>query len=129
MAWSRSHNCGGKPNGFWPGVWWERMCRQAGWRCTYCGRRTHDLSPDHVRALAKGGTNEWRNIVPACPQCQLRKGARPFMALLPLWDFLDVYFELHPDQYEVYQALGDGTSETEGDASTSEKEEAEAKAA
>lgn len=43
-------------------------------RCAYCGRDAEHL--DHVEPLAKGGADAERNIVPACAQCNLSKGAK-----------------------------------------------------
>ncbi|MFI6210012.1 HNH endonuclease [Streptomyces sp. NPDC051041] len=45
-----------------------------GGRCVYC------LAPsqvkDHVIAVASGGDDDWRNLVPACDPCNERKGNR-----------------------------------------------------
>lgn len=44
--------------------------------CLYCGGRfmTRDLTRDHVLALSRGGTDEWRNVVTACRRCNNHKG-------------------------------------------------------
>lgn len=44
--------------------------------CAYCGKTSHQLSPDHVIPLSKGGHNTLGNVVPACRTCNIRKGAR-----------------------------------------------------
>lgn len=44
-----------------------------GWACCYCGARAGHL--DHVVALKLGGADAAHNIVPACADCNLRKGA------------------------------------------------------
>ena len=52
---------------------WELLVRQADGRCNYCGERSDDLQPDHVIPLARGGSNQIDNIVPACRECNQRK--------------------------------------------------------
>jgi len=43
--------------------------------CQYCGRRTHDLTLDHVIPRSRGGPTTWENVVACCkPQ---RQEARP----------------------------------------------------
>src|SRR5215471_14301985 len=46
--------------------------------CQYCGRRAPDvvLHCDHVKAVAEGGTTDILNLVTACADCNLGKGAR-----------------------------------------------------
>jgi 5-methylcytosine-specific restriction endonuclease McrA len=48
------------------------------YRCQYCGDRKPigELTYDHVVPRADGGRTEWSNIVTACQDCNLRKGAR-----------------------------------------------------
>ena len=53
--------------------WIERSRRQAiyardGRRCVYC-QDDKDLSLDHLKTRAQGGTNASRNLVTACRQC------------------------------------------------------------
>jgi 5-methylcytosine-specific restriction endonuclease McrA len=43
-------------------------------RCAYCGK-ARPLEPDHRVALARGGSNEIENILPACGRCNRRKHA------------------------------------------------------
>ena len=43
--------------------------------CQYCGSKG-ELTFDHVTPKSKGGRTEWRNVVAACPDCNLKKGAR-----------------------------------------------------
>ena len=47
-----------------------------GWRCTYCGRETRDLTLDHVMPRHRGGQHTWENLVSACKQCNHRKAGR-----------------------------------------------------
>jgi 5-methylcytosine-specific restriction endonuclease McrA len=42
-------------------------------RCAYCLVQSTDLEVDHVVPLAKGGTHEESNIVPACSECNTSK--------------------------------------------------------
>ena len=43
--------------------------------CFYCGVRADKMHFDHRIPLARGGTNHAHNIVRACAECNLRKGA------------------------------------------------------
>ncbi len=43
--------------------------------CAYC-HRPRKLEQDHVVPLTKGGTHTKGNVVPACRQCNARKGAQ-----------------------------------------------------
>ncbi len=42
--------------------------------CTYCGS-TRDLTSDHVRALARGGSNAGRQVT-SCRPCNSSRGGR-----------------------------------------------------
>ncbi len=53
---------------------WQRMCDDAGHRCHYCGTFSRRLQKEHRIPLARGGSNSAANIVPACADCNLRKG-------------------------------------------------------
>jgi 5-methylcytosine-specific restriction endonuclease McrA len=44
--------------------------------CQYCGRRTHDLTLDHVIPRSKGGQHIWENLAAACRSCNHRKGGK-----------------------------------------------------
>src|SRR5437660_857004 len=46
--------------------------------CQYCGQRAPHviLHCDHVKAVAEGGTTDILNLVTACVDCNLGKGAR-----------------------------------------------------
>lgn len=39
-----------------------------------CGRMATEV--DHIKALSKGGTNEWENLRPMCKSCHSQKTAR-----------------------------------------------------
>lgn len=58
-----------------------------GGKCTYCGIRVTDSNHhiDHKTALARGGSNELRNLTLSCQSCNLSKGtlsAREFRRLI-----------------------------------------------
>ena len=44
--------------------------------CQYCGRRTRDLTLDHVIPRKRGGPHDWTNVVAACKTCNHRKAGR-----------------------------------------------------
>lgn len=46
-----------------------------GFKCQYCNKTfSHrSLTVDHVKPKAKGGKNEWTNLVAACKHCNARK--------------------------------------------------------
>jgi 5-methylcytosine-specific restriction enzyme A len=63
-------------------AWWRR--KKADGKCHYCGKkfRPDELTMDHVIPLARGGTSERHNLVPACKDCNNKK-----KHLLPVeWD-------------------------------------------
>ncbi len=44
--------------------------------CLYCGRRTRDLTLDHVLPRHRGGGHAWENLASACKTCNHRKAGR-----------------------------------------------------
>lgn len=46
--------------------------------CQYCGAKAPDavLHVDHIHPVAEGGTNDITNLITACSDCNLGKGAR-----------------------------------------------------
>jgi 5-methylcytosine-specific restriction endonuclease McrA len=52
---------------------WEAAQRKI---CHWCGSKCGPWHVDHRVPLAKGGAHELRNLVIACSNCNLRKGAR-----------------------------------------------------
>lgn len=44
--------------------------------CQYCGKKTSDLTLDHVVPRRRGGTHTWENLVAACRSCNHRKAGR-----------------------------------------------------
>src|SRR5262249_34785474 len=44
--------------------------------CQYCGKRTRDLTLDHVIPRSRGGQGTWENLVACCKMCNGKKGNR-----------------------------------------------------
>jgi hypothetical protein len=44
--------------------------------CIYCGETSDDLTADHIHPRKKGGSTSHWNLVPACIECNQRKGTR-----------------------------------------------------
>ena len=44
--------------------------------CQYCGKRSRDLTLDHVIPRSRGGQSTWENLVACCRACNGRKGNR-----------------------------------------------------
>ncbi len=42
--------------------------------CQYCGKRTRELTLDHVIPRSRGGQSTWENLVACCRPCNGRKG-------------------------------------------------------
>jgi len=54
----------------------REVFRRDNYTCQYCGKRTTDLTIDHVVPRHQGGRHIWTNVVAACPVCNHRKGGR-----------------------------------------------------
>lgn len=54
----------------------REILRRDNYTCQYCGKRTTDLTIDHVRPRHLHGPHVWTNVVAACPACNHRKGGR-----------------------------------------------------
>jgi len=55
---------------------WEAILARFGYRCAYCGR-AGELEREHRKPVSRGGLTTTENIVPACRQCNRRKGTQP----------------------------------------------------
>ena len=44
--------------------------------CQYCGKKSQDLTSDHVIPRRQHGPHAWNNVVAACSRCNLRKAGR-----------------------------------------------------
>ncbi len=54
----------------------REVFRRYNYTCQYCGKKTTDLTIDHVVPRHQGGKHVWKNVVAACPTCNHRKGGR-----------------------------------------------------
>lgn len=54
----------------------REVFRRDNYTCQYCGKKTADLTIDHVIPRQHGGRHAWNNVVAACPVCNHRKGGR-----------------------------------------------------
>ncbi len=45
--------------------------------CQYCGKKTNDLTIDHLIPRKYGGKSTWENLVSACKECNNKKGDKP----------------------------------------------------
>jgi 5-methylcytosine-specific restriction endonuclease McrA len=54
----------------------REVFRRDNYTCQYCGKRTAELTIDHVVPRHAGGRHAWSNVVAACPACNHRKGGR-----------------------------------------------------
>ncbi len=69
--------------------------------CWYCGAPTNpfrNFEVDHFIPLAKGGTDDDSNLVPACSRCNGRKGDR---------DAESIRRGQHPFYGEMHQEVSD----------------------
>ena len=63
----------------------REVMRRDNHTCQYCGRKTHDLTIDHIKPRHAGGPHTWLNVVAACPSCNRKKGGKtPEQANMPL---------------------------------------------
>jgi len=64
-----------------------RIFDRDGFRCRYCGRSAREdgvkLHLDHVTPRSMNGTDVDGNLVTACQDCNLGKGANPLVSALP----------------------------------------------
>jgi hypothetical protein len=44
--------------------------------CQYCGKRSRELTLDHIIPRSRGGTGTWENLVASCKSCNGKKGNR-----------------------------------------------------
>ena len=54
----------------------REIFRRDRYTCQYCGRKSSNLTLDHIIPKHKGGRHEWSNLVTACAACNLKKGGR-----------------------------------------------------
>ncbi len=51
----------------------QNIFKRDHYMCQYCGKKTKDLTIDHVIPKIKGGVDSWENLVSACVKCNLSK--------------------------------------------------------
>ncbi|HLZ64284.1 MAG TPA: HNH endonuclease [Ktedonosporobacter sp.] len=44
--------------------------------CQYCGKRSRELTLDHIIPRSRGGQGTWENLVACCKHCNGKKGNR-----------------------------------------------------
>ncbi len=54
----------------------RNILRRDSYTCQYCGRRSTELTLDHVLPRSRGGQGSWDNLVAACRPCNLKKKNR-----------------------------------------------------
>jgi len=54
----------------------REVLRRDNYTCQYCGKKTSELTIDHVTPRHLGGRHLWSNLVAACSYCNHRKGGR-----------------------------------------------------
>ena len=54
----------------------QEIYRRDNYTCQYCGRKTTQLTIDHVIPKHLGGLHSWNNLVAACPGCNHKKGGK-----------------------------------------------------
>ena len=78
------HKRRGAPGNGFTTAEWLALRAEYGERCAYCAE-TGELHADHRTPIARGGSNEISNILPACGRCNRRKHTKTeaeFRALL-----------------------------------------------
>ncbi|MEJ8837741.1 HNH endonuclease [Ramlibacter sp. AN1133] len=86
------------------GVTKSKLLRRDRFTCAYCGLEHPErlLQVEHIVPDSRGGTYTWMNLVTACADCNLRKGARtPEEANMPL-----VYLPYVPTRFEAFLLEG-----------------------
>ncbi len=54
----------------------KNILRRDDHRCQYCGKKSVELTIDHIIPKSRGGVDTWENLVTACVKCNNRKGNR-----------------------------------------------------
>lgn len=80
--------------------------------CQYCGKRSRDLTLDHILPRSRGGQGTWENLVACCKACNGKKGNRLLkevnMHLIrqprPLsQEYAGIFLLRYPRLHEAYQ--------------------------
>ncbi len=63
----------------------RNVLRRDDHRCQYCGKKSFELTIDHIIPKSRGGADSWENLITACTRCNNKKGNRtPEEAGMPL---------------------------------------------
>ena len=54
----------------------REVFRRDNFTCQYCGKRSDNLTIDHILPRHMGGKHVWTNVVTACASCNHHKGGR-----------------------------------------------------
>jgi 5-methylcytosine-specific restriction endonuclease McrA len=54
----------------------KNIIKRDGGRCQYCGKKSSQMTVDHVIPKIHGGKDTWENLVAACQDCNNKKGQR-----------------------------------------------------
>ena len=54
----------------------REILRRDNFTCQYCGRKSRQLTIDHVIPRHRNGAHSWENLVAACPPCNRSKGGK-----------------------------------------------------
>jgi len=80
--------------------------------CQYCGKRSRELTLDHIIPRSRGGQSTWDNLVACCKACNGKKGNRYLkdvnMRLIrpprPLsQEYAGIFLLRYPKLHEAYQ--------------------------
>lgn len=63
-----------KSGGVFTAKEWKSLIEQYNHTCLCCKRSNVKLTPDHIKPLALGGSNNIDNIQPLCLECNVKKG-------------------------------------------------------
>jgi 5-methylcytosine-specific restriction endonuclease McrA len=55
---------------------WRGLLDLFGHRCAYCGRKSNQLTIDHIISQSQGGKHVLANVVPSCLKCNSAKQAK-----------------------------------------------------
>lgn len=72
-----------KPTSKIPKEQWLVLQEKYNYQCFYCGKSGSNLTKDHVIPVSKGGEDTMENIVPACMECNRRKGVKIYETTKP----------------------------------------------
>lgn len=54
----------------------KNIIRRDSNKCQYCGRKSVEMTMDHIIPKSRGGLESWENLVTACVKCNNIKGNR-----------------------------------------------------